>query len=174
MMATNDERRGPRSVSSVPDPRPPDPRHWRSLPLGRRTVVLGVINMTPDSTSGDGLGADPERALDLGRRLVAAGADALDVGGESTRPGATPVDEIEELRRVVPAIEALADTLPVPLSVDTMKAAVARAALAAGATIVNDVSGLRADPGVAAVVASAREPSGAKALKTVGSVLTKC
>src|SRR5437764_9113233 len=111
-----------------------DPRLWRSLPIGRRTVVMGVINMTPDSVSGDGLGTDIGRAVAQGRRLVEAGAAVLDVGGESTRPGATPVDHEEELRRVAPTIGALAAELPVPISVDTTKAVVARAALAAGAS----------------------------------------
>jgi dihydropteroate synthase len=122
-----------------------DPRHWRSLPIGLRTIVLGVVNVTPDSATGNVVGADPMRAVALGRLLVEAGADALDVGGESTRPGFTPVPEAEEIRRVVPAIRALALALSVPISVDTTKAEVAEAALEAGATIVNDVSGLHAD-----------------------------
>jgi len=122
---------------------------WRALPLGRRTLIIGVINVTPDSFSGDGIGDDPGRACELGLRLVEAGADVLDVGGESTRPGAEPVRQEQEIRRVVPAISALRRTVDVPLSVDTMKSAVARAALEAGACIVNDVSGLRADVGVA-------------------------
>jgi dihydropteroate synthase len=117
--------------------------------LGRRTVIIGVVNTTPDSFSGDGVGDDPGRACDLGLRLVEAGADILDVGGESTRPGATPISEDEEMRRVLPAISALRGLVDVPLSVDTTKSGVARAALRAGASIVNDVSGLRADVGVA-------------------------
>jgi dihydropteroate synthase len=145
---------GIRSDASASGSISSDPRYWRSLPLGQRTLILGVINVTPDSISGDGVGADPRRAVDLGCALVAAGADALDVGGESTRPGATPVEEREELRRVVPAIEALAMDVAVPLSVDTMKAGVAQAALRAGASIVNDVSGLRADPTLAQAAAS--------------------
>jgi dihydropteroate synthase len=112
-----------------------------------------VINMTPDSVSGDGLGTDVARAVAQGRRLVEAGANVLDVGGESTRPGATPVDAEEELRRVVPAIEALAAELPVPISVDTTKGVVADAGLRAGACIVNDVSGLHVDPSLAIAVA---------------------
>ncbi len=130
-----------------------DPRHWRSLPLGQRTVVLGVINVTPDSETGNVVGADPARAVELGLRLVAEGADALDVGGESTRPGFTPVPAAEEIDRVVPAVRALAGAASVPISIDTTKAAVARAALDAGATILNDVSGLRADPELARVAA---------------------
>jgi dihydropteroate synthase len=122
---------------------------WRTLPFGRRTVIIGVVNTTPDSFSGDGVGDDPERACNLGLRLIEAGADILDVGGESTRPGATPISEDEEIRRVLPAISALRGLVDVPLSVDTTKSGVARAALEAGASIVNDVSGLRADVGVA-------------------------
>jgi dihydropteroate synthase len=115
---------------------------------------MGVVNVTPDSFSDGGLFLDAEAAVARGRELVAQGADVLDVGGESTRPGAEPVGEAEELRRVVPVIEGLssagADT---QISIDTSKAAVARAALAAGASVVNDVSALRADPAMAAVVA---------------------
>src|SRR6266516_728579 len=150
-------RRGDTGRVSPASPRRPLPasprRDWRSLPLGRRTIILGVINVTPDSMSGDGVGPDPVRAVELGRRLVDAGADVLDVGGESTRPGATPVGDDEELRRVVPAIEALAAAVDVPISVDTMKGVVARAALEAGASIVNDVSGLHADASVAEAAA---------------------
>lgn len=122
--------------------------------MGRRTVILGVINVRPDSALGEGVSADPVRALALGRRLVADGADALDVGEEPARPGAAPVDESEEKRRVLPAVQALVAGLEVPISVGTMEAGVARAALEAGATIVNDVSGLRADPSIAEVAAS--------------------
>jgi dihydropteroate synthase len=117
---------------------------------------MGVINVTPDSFSGDGLAArvDPvEAALAQARDYVAAGADILDVGGESTRPGAAVVGEAEELARVVPAVRAIAAELDVILSVDTYKAAVAAAALDAGADWVNDVWGLRADPALAQVAA---------------------
>ncbi len=131
----------------------PDPRHWRSLPLGQRTIVLGVINVTPDSETGNVVGRDPSRAVELGQRLVGEGADALDIGGESTRPGFVHVPAEEEIERVVPAVRALAVAANVPISVDTTKAMVARAALEAGATIVNDVSGLKADPSVARVAA---------------------
>jgi dihydropteroate synthase len=121
--------------------------------MEQRTVVLGVINVTPDSATGNAVGSDPALARALGRRLVDEGADALDVGGESTRPGFTPVSAEEEIRRVVPAVRALAEAVAVPISVDTTKSEVAAAALDAGATIVNDVSGLRADPHIAAVAA---------------------
>ena len=98
---------------------------------------MGVLNVTPDSFSDGGRWLDPAAAVAHGRQMVADGADVVDVGGESTRPGATPVDEKEELRRVLPVVEALAGL--VRLSVDTRKAGVARAAVAAGATIINDV-----------------------------------
>ena len=104
----------------------------------RGTHVMGVLNVTPDSFSDGGRWLDPEAAVAHARQMVAEGADVVDVGGESTRPGARPVDEAEELRRVVPVLEALAGS--VRLSIDTRKAGVARAAVAAGATIINDVS----------------------------------
>jgi dihydropteroate synthase len=114
--------------------------------------LMGVVNVTPDSFSDGGLYLDPAAAIAHGRELAEAGAEILDVGGESTRPGAAPVGEAEELRRVVPVIEGLAD-LGGEISVDTSKAAVAAAALDAGATIVNDVTALRGDPGMAALCA---------------------
>lgn len=116
------------------------------------TRLMGVVNVTPDSFSDGGLYLDPEAAIAHGRELAAAGAEILDVGGESTRPGAAPVDSAEELRRVVPVIQALAD-LNCEISVDTSKAAVAAAALDAGAAIVNDVTALRGDPAMAALCA---------------------
>ncbi len=112
--------------------------------------LMGVVNVTPDSFSDGGLYLDPAAAVAHGEELLAAGADILDVGGESTRPGAEPVAEIEELARVLPVIEGLAGAT---ISVDTSKAAVAARAVAAGASIVNDVTALRGDPGMAAVVA---------------------
>lgn len=121
--------------------------HW-----GSRTHMMGIVNMTPDSFSGDGLGGATEAAIELGRKMVEAGADILDVGGESTRPGASPIGPEEQIRRVVPAIGALSG-LGVPTSVDTRSAAVARAALQAGATMVNDISALTHDPAMADVVA---------------------
>jgi dihydropteroate synthase len=126
-----------------------------TLPLGRKTYVMGIVNVTPDSFSGDGVGADD--AVRQAERMLADGADLLDVGGESTRPGADPVPLDEELRRVVPAVRALA-RLGVPVSVDTYKSAVARAAVEAGAVLINDISGLRFDPAMAAVAADARLP----------------
>jgi len=116
--------------------------------------VMGIVNVTPDSFSDGGLFLDPEAAIAHGRALVEAGADVLDIGGESTRPGAAPVGAAEELRRVLPVIEGLAGFAPV--SIDTSKAEVAAAAIAAGAALVNDVTALRADPDMAAVCAGAR------------------
>lgn len=130
----------------------------RALRFGERTLVMGVLNVTPDSFSGDGLLTGPgwlDRVVELGRRMVQEGADLLDVGGESTRPGADPVPVDEELRRVVPAVEALRAAVEVPISVDTTKAEVARRALRAGADLVNDISALRFDPEMARVVAEA-------------------
>jgi dihydropteroate synthase len=116
----------------------------RTLTLGERTLVMGVVNVTPDSFSDGGLFLGAADAVRHGARLVDEGADLLDVGGESTRPGAEPVDVQEELRRVIPVIEGLAKAVPeTPVSVDTRKPAVARAALDAGARIVNDVTAAR-------------------------------
>jgi dihydropteroate synthase len=116
------------------------------------TKVMGVVNVTPDSFSDGGLYLDPEAAVAHGRELFAAGAEILDVGGESTRPGADPVDAEEELRRIVPVVEGL-QGLDCEISVDTSKAAVAAAGLEAGAGIVNDVTALRGDPELAALCA---------------------
>ncbi len=125
----------------------------KHLVIGERPLVMGVLNVTPDSFSDGGLYLEPEAALARGRALVAEGADLIDVGGESTRPGGAPVAEAEEIRRVLPVIERLAREVPVPLSVDTYRAATAARALAAGADLVNDVTALRADAGLAAVAA---------------------
>lgn len=123
------------------------------LEWGRRTYIMGVINVTPDSFSGDGVACDVEGVLERARRFVAEGADIIDIGGESTRPGHTPISAEEELRRVRPVIERLAAALEVPISIDTYKAGVAAQALAAGAVMVNDIWGLGADPEMAQVVA---------------------
>ena len=111
----------------------------------RPALVMGIVNVTPDSFSDGGRFAAPQAAIDRGQELAAQGADLLDIGGESTRPGAQPVEEAEELRRVLPVIEGLAARISVPISIDTMKPAVARAALAAGASVVNDVGANRTD-----------------------------
>jgi dihydropteroate synthase len=125
--------------------------------FGRRTFVVGIVNMTPDSFAGDGLNADAGAAEALGRRWAAEGADLLDVGGRSTRPGAPPVEVEEELRRTIPAVRRLA-ALGLPVSVDTSSARVAAAALDAGAAVVNDVTAMRGDAEMPAVVARARVP----------------
>jgi len=128
----------------------------RTLALGERTLIMGVINVTPDSFSDGGQLLDPMRAIDAGVQMVADGADLLDVGGESTRPGAEPLGEHEERRRVLPVIEGLSARVTVPISIDTYKPAVADAALRVGASIVNDISGLRYEPDLAGVVARNR------------------
>ncbi len=120
----------------------------------RRTLVMGILNVTPDSFSDGGQHASVETALAHARRLLDEGADIIDVGGESTRPGADPVAAEEELRRVIPVIEGIRRFSQVPISVDTTKAVVARAAVQAGAQVINDVSGLAADPEIATVAAS--------------------
>jgi dihydropteroate synthase len=147
----------------------------RVFTWGERTYVMGVLNITPDSFSGDGLiTPDSQRtftatyqiarealeqaALDQARQFIAAGADILDVGGESTRPGAQPVEAEEELGRVLPVVRTLTSQLEVPVSIDTYRAQVAEAALEAGAVMVNDVWGLRADPDLAGVIARWKVP----------------
>jgi dihydropteroate synthase len=116
---------------------------------------MGILNLTPDSFAETSVLGDPAAALDAALRMEAEGADLIDVGGESTRPGAAPVTPDEELARVVPVLKALCSRIRVPLSIDTSKAEVARAALAEGAAIVNDISGLRYDPPLARAVADA-------------------
>jgi dihydropteroate synthase len=128
----------------------------RALALGDRTLVMGILNVTPDSFSDGGAFLETGRAVEAGVRMVAEGADLVDVGGESTRPGAGTVSEDEECRRILPVIEALATRVTVPISIDTYKAGVADAALARGATIVNDVSGFRYDPELATVASRRR------------------
>jgi len=125
----------------------------RTLSLGQRTLVMGIVNVTPDSFSDGGVLYQAERAVDAAVQMVEDGADILDVGGESTRPGAQALSTSAELARVIPVIEQLAARVSVPISVDTYKASVADAAVAAGATIVNDISGLRYEPALGDVVA---------------------
>jgi dihydropteroate synthase len=134
-------------------------REWklarRSLQYGERTLLMGVLNVTPDSFSDGGKFFSPDLAVAHAEHMIAEGADIIDVGGESTRPGSEFVSEEEELRRVIPVIEKLADS-SVPISIDTTKPSVARAACEAGAEIINDISGLRFDPALAAVAKSMR------------------
>ena len=124
---------------------------------GARTLVMGVVNVTPDSFSDGGRYRDAAAAVEHARALVAEGADLLDVGGESTRPGAEPVSASEEFARVLPVLEGLR-AIGVPLSIDTYKAEVARAALDAGATLINDVSGGALDPGILTLAATRGAP----------------
>jgi dihydropteroate synthase len=131
----------------------------RELVWGARTYVMGVLNVTPDSFSGDGLGTDVEAAVAQARRFVEEGADLLDVGGESTRPGFQPIPPEEEIRRVVPVIQRLVAEVDVPVSIDTYKAVVARAGLEAGAHMVNDIWGFRHDPEMAPLVAEFGVPA---------------
>ena len=125
----------------------------KEIAWGRRTYVMGIINVTPDSFSDDGLAYDIPGAVEQGKRFVAEGADILDVGGESTRPGHTPVSIEEEMHRVLPVIEQLAREVSVPLSIDTYKGEVARLAEQSGASILNDVWGLKRDLSLAELAA---------------------
>ncbi|HPJ72197.1 MAG TPA: dihydropteroate synthase, partial [bacterium] len=133
-------------------------RHPWKLELGRRTLLMGVLNLTPDSFYTASRCAGTDEALESAIRLQDAGADIVDVGGESTRPGSGGVSEEEETARVIPVIERLSRALSVPISVDTSKAGVARRALAAGAWMINDVSALTADPEMAEVAAGGGGP----------------
>ena len=133
-------------------------QHWRfgshDLDLTDRGLIMGIVNVTPDSFSDGGRYLDTGRAVEHALALIAEGADILDIGGESTRPGAEPVEEAEELRRVLPVIRAVRSQTQTLISIDTMKAAVARAALDAGADIINDVTGLRGDAAMLRVAAA--------------------
>lgn len=130
----------------------------RTLELGRRTRIMGIVNITPDSFSDGGHFFSPERALTRAMQLVEEGADILDIGGESTRPFSDPVSESEETDRVLPVIEGLAGQVAIPISIDTTKASVARQAVAAGASMINDVSALRMDPQMADTAARCGVP----------------
>ena len=127
----------------------------RRMPIGQRTLIMGILNITPDSFSDGGEFFEFDKALAHAEQMIAEGADIIDVGGESTRPGGEPVSAEEEIKRVVPVIEALAKRFETPISVDTTKSEVARTALDAGAAIVNDISALRFDFYVADAAAQA-------------------
>lgn len=143
----------PRQTFTVPIPgRAP-------LVLGPRTLVMGVVNVTPDSFSDGGRALDPARARDIALEMEAAGADIIDVGAESTRPGARPVGAAEELARVEPAVKAIGAAVRIPISIDTYKAVVAAAALDSGATIVNDISAFEYDPDLGPLVAARSVPA---------------
>jgi dihydropteroate synthase len=127
----------------------------RTLDLGPRTLVMGILNVTPDSFSDGGrFDRDPSRAIDAALAMVEAGADLIDVGGESTRPGAATVDAVEEQRRVLPVIRGIVRQSLVPVSIDTYKVATARAAVEAGAAMINDISGLLYEPEIGRVAAN--------------------
>lgn len=134
----------------------PSSNHWkirgRTLDLGARPLVMGILNVTPDSFSDGQRYFDEDAAVRRGLEMVEQGADIIDIGGESSRPGAEPVSSDEEIRRTVPVIRRLAETSDVPISIDTTKATVAAAALASGAHIVNDITACEGDAGMAAVV----------------------
>lgn len=125
----------------------------RALEFGRRPKLMGIVNVTPDSFSDGGSYWNTGQAIEHALRLVADGADILDIGGESTRPYAAPVDADEELRRVLPVVQAVCERTKTPVSIDTFKASVAQAALAAGAEIINDITGLTGDPEMLSVAA---------------------
>ncbi len=131
------------------------PHHLR---LGERTHVMGVLNVTPDSFSDGGLFFETDRAIEHGFSMVEEGADCIDIGGESTRPFSERISSEEELSRVIPVIEALTGEVSIPISIDTCKGSVAREALKAGASIINDISALRLDPEIASVAAEAGVP----------------
>jgi dihydropteroate synthase len=146
------------------------PRFWRTgqrdLPLVR-PLIMGILNVTPDSFTDGSLYTDPERAIEHALEMVAEGADIIDIGGESTRPGAAPVSAEDELRRVIPVISGLAGRTSCPISIDTWKSPVARAAIEAGGEIINDISGLTFDPQMAEV--AARTGAGTVLMHTRGT-----
>ncbi len=129
-----------------------------SLDFSGRTLVMGILNVKPDSFSDGGRYYEPEQAIYHGIELIRAGADILDIGGESTRPGSESVSADEQISRVIPVVENLSKRTPVPISIDTTSVAVARAAIDAGASIINDISGLRFEPGMAALAAEREVP----------------
>ena len=130
----------------------------RSLTLGKRTLIMGVLNVTPDSFSDGGKFFAPDHALKRALAVQQSGADILDIGAESTRPGSAAISAAEELRRLLPVLQALRGKMKIPISVDTRKAGVAEIAIGAGAEIINDVSGLNHDPRIAEIAALRRVP----------------
>src|SRR5467141_4357779 len=130
----------------------------RTLLLGERTLAMGVLNVTPDSFSDGGKSFDPERAVQQALAIERGGADLLDIGGESTRPGSAATSAKEELARVLPVLQALRGRMKIPVSIDTQKREVAEAALDTGAQIINDISGLKSDPRIAEAAARRRVP----------------
>lgn len=148
------------SDQAIQAPNPPlIVANGESLVWGRRTYVMGVINLTPDSFSGDGIPDDARAAATLAQRMEADGADIIDVGAESTRPGSQPISAAAEIDRLIPALSAICRAVSIPVSVDTYKAPVARRAVDAGATIINDVWGCLADGNMAPTIAAAGVPA---------------
>ena len=133
---------------------------WRnfSLDFSKRTYIMGILNVTPDSFSDGGLYFDKSSAIERAYQIVEEGADIIDIGGESTRPGSEPISIKEELKRTIPVIEAISKKIKVPISIDTYKSEVAKVALDAGASMVNDISGLRFDPKMTDVVSEYKVP----------------
>jgi dihydropteroate synthase len=129
-----------------------------TLEFARRTLIMGIVNVTPDSFFDGGRRLDPAKAISDGVAMAASGADIIDIGGESTRPGARPVSQEEELARVLPVVRGLRREVSVPISIDTYKAAIARAALDDGADIINDISALRFDPKMVSLVVTEKVP----------------
>jgi dihydropteroate synthase len=130
----------------------------KKLRFGKRTLVMGIVNVTPDSFSDGGQFYDPQVAISHAKQLVKEGADIVDIGGESTRPGSEAVSSEDELKRVIPVIKGIANEVAVPISIDTYKSEVAKAALDAGASIINDISAMRFDPAIADVAAECGVP----------------
>lgn len=129
-----------------------------TLPLGKKTYIMGILNITPDSFSDGGRYLDIEKAVEHAKKMVGEGADIIDIGGESTRPGFKEVDELEELKRILPVVKRLLKEVDVPLSIDTYKASVAEKVLEEGAHIINDIWGLQKDPDMAKVIARFNVP----------------
>ncbi len=129
-----------------------------SLDFDKKPCIMGILNITPDSFSDGGLYFDEKKAIEHAQRIVEEGADIIDIGGESTRPGSEPVPVEEEIRRTIPVIKTISKSLKIPISIDTYKSEVARRALDAGASMVNDISGLRFDPDMPKVVSEYKVP----------------
>src|ERR1700740_3543113 len=130
----------------------------RTLVLGERTLVMGILNVTPDSFSDGGQFLDPSLAIEHALEMERAGADIVDIGGESTRPGSSGTSSEEELARVLPVLRGLGGVLKIPISIDTQKSEVSEAALDAGAELINDISGLQSEPRLAGLAARGRVP----------------
>lgn len=147
-----------RNILRIPHRRSPIKAGKYQLSIGESTLIMGILNVTPDSFSDGGDFIDIDAAVAHARQMVAEGADIIDIGGESTRPGSAEVDEAEELRRVIPVIERLSKEIDIPISIDTYKSGVAEKAIEAGAVMLNDVWGMQKDPRMAEVAARHEVP----------------